>query len=182
MIKQLALLFIVFSTSSYAANEELEAKAKAGDPESQYLMGYSFERGQNNPVDPAKAVLWYEKAVANDHPAAKHRLALMYVTGTWVNQDYTKVVELFEAAAKQKYPAAQADYAMFLIGLAPPGYQKPIEGYAWLTVLMHNNPGSSADIIDVMQQLGDTLSASELIAARELGAEYVLLYSPDKVN
>jgi hypothetical protein len=47
---------------------------------------------------------------------------------------------------------------------------------------MHNNPGSSADIIDVMQQLGDTLSASELIAARELGAEYVLLYSPDKVN
>lgn len=180
MIKQILALLIAFSSSAYAVPEDLEAEANEGNPESQYLMGYSYERGQGNPVDPAKAFYWYEKAVVNNHPAAQHRMGLMYATGTWVEQDFAKTAALFDAAAKQKYPAAQADYAMFLIGLAPPEFKNPIEGYAWLTVIMTSHPGSSEDIINIMQQMDSFLSAADLIAAKELGAEYVIAYSPEK--
>ncbi len=180
MIKQILALFIVLTTSAYAVPEDLESDANAGNPESQYLMGFSYERGQGNPVDPAKAVYWYEKAIVNNYPAAQYRLGLMYATGTWVKQDFTKTAELFAAAAKQKYPAAQADYAMFLIGLAPPEYKNPIEGYAWLTVVMTSHPGFSEDVINIMQQMDSYLSAADLIAAKELGAEYVVAYSPEK--
>lgn len=180
MIKRLAYFFIIFSTSAYAVTEELAAKADAGDADSQYLMGYSFEKGEDNPLDPAKATFWYEKAVAADHPAAKHRLGLMYATGTWVKQDFNITAELFESAAKQKYPAAQMDYAMFLVGLAPPEYKKPIEAYAWLTVLKKNFPASSDDVSGIMQQLDSMLSKTELIEAIELGKEYVAAYSPEQ--
>lgn len=180
MIKQILVLFILFSTSVYAVPEDLESQANEGNPESQYLMGYSYERGQGNPIDPAKAVYWYEKAAANNSPAAQHRLGLMYATGTWVEQNFNKTATLFDAASKQKYPAAQADYAMFLIGLAPPEYKNPIEGYAWLTVIMTSHPGSSEDVINIMQQMDSFLSAADLIAAKELGAEYVIAYSPEK--
>lgn len=180
MIKHLALSLIIFSSSVYAVTDEDEFQANAGNPEAQFLMGNSFEKGDGKDVDVAKAVFWYEKAAANNHPAAQHRLGLLYATGTWVEQNFDKTAELFEAAAKQNYAAGQMDYAMFLLGLAPAEYKKPIEAYAWLTVIKNNNPESAADISNIMRQLDTMLSATELVAAKELGAEYIVTYAEEE--
>jgi uncharacterized protein len=179
MTNKLAVLFILFSTSVYAVTDEDEFQAHAGNPEAQYLMGNSFEKGQGNDVDLAQAVFWYEKAAANNNPAAQHRLGLMYATGTGVGQDFNKTAELFEASAIQNYSPGQMDYAMFLIGLGPAEYKKPVEAYAWLTLIKKNNPSSYADISNIMQQLDTALTPSELISARELGAEYINTYKPE---
>lgn len=176
MIKKIALFFLIFSSSVYAITKEDEFQANSGNPEAQYLMGSSFEKGEGNEIDLAKAVYWYEKAAANNHPAAQHRLGLMYASGTWVAQDFSKTAELFEASAKQNYPAGQMDYAMFLLGLAPAEYKKPIEAYAWLTVIMNNNPESAADITNIMRQLDSVMSPEDLVAAKELGVEYIDIY------
>ena len=179
MINKLALLFILFSTSAYAVTDEDEFQANAGNPEAQFLMGNSFEKGQGNEIDLAQAVFWYEKAAANNNPAAQHRLGLMYATGTGVTQDFNKTAELFEASAMQNYSPGQMDYAMFLIGLGPAEYKSPIEAYAWLTLIKKNNPGSYEDISNIMQQLDTLLTPTELITAKKLGAEYIKTYKPE---
>ncbi len=178
MIKSLAIFVLIFTTSVFAVTDEDEFQANSGNPEAQFLMGNSFEKGDGKDADMAKAVYWYEKAAANNHPGAQHRLGLLYATGNWVEQDFDKTAELFEAAAKQNYAAGQMDYAMFLLGLAPAEYKKPVEAYAWLTVIKNNNPESAADISNIMRQLDTMLSPTELVAAKELGAEYIITYAP----
>ena len=177
------LILAVIFTSSLAAcaasgMKDLEKMADSGDSDAQYLIGYSFERGQNNRKDPGQAVKWYELASDNSHPRAQHRLGLMYAIGSGVQQDFSKVARLFESAAKQKYDAAQMDYAMFLYGMGPPEYKNEVEAYAWFIVIESNYPTAFASINDLKLKLEAQLSSEELIRAKNLGIEYVSKYSP----
>lgn len=174
------ILFLLFPLSAIAGMNELEHQAESGDASAQYLMGYSFEMGQNNPVNLSKAVKWYQEASANNHSRAQHRLGLMYATGKGVPTDFGKTAELFEAAAKQKDSAAQMDYAMLLFGMAPPEYKNPKEAYAWFAVIEANNSRAYASIKDLKPKIEAELSKTELQQAIELGAEYVAKYSPNK--
>ncbi|WP_428242717.1 tetratricopeptide repeat protein [Gynuella sp.] len=179
-MKVVSIIFLLlFSVGAIAGMNELEQRAKSGDANAQYLMGYSFETGQNNPVNLSKAVRWYKEASANNNPRAQHRLGLMYATGSGVPTDFAKTAELFEAAAKQKDPAAQMDYAMLLFGMAPPEYKNPVEAYAWFAVIEANDPKAYASIKDLKSKLEAELSKKQLQQAVELGAEYVAKYSPN---
>lgn len=180
-MKVVSIIFLlVFSVGVIAGMNELEQQAKSGDANAQYLMGYSFEMGQNNPVNPSKAVKWYKEASANSNPRAQHRLGLMYATGNGVPTDFEKAAKLFEAAAKQKDPAAQMDYSMLLFGMAPPEYKNSIEAYAWFAVIEANDPKANASIKDLKSKIEAELSKTELQQAIELGVEYVAKYSPNK--
>ncbi len=174
------ILSLLLPLTAIAGMDELEQQAKAGDANAQYLMGYSFEMGKNNPVSPGQAIKWYKEASANNNPRAQHRLGLMYATGSGVPTDFSKTAKLFEAAAKQKDPAAQMDYTMLLFGMAPPEYKNPIEAYAWFSVIEENDPRAYASIKDLKPKIEAELSKQELQQAIELGAEYVAKYSPNK--
>ena len=180
-MKKFILMLVVSSFIAACASsgmKELEQRAVSGDSDAQYLVGYSFERGQNNQKDLIEAAKWYEKASSNNHPRAQHRLGLMYASGGGVQQDFSKTAELFESAAKQKYDAAQMDYAVFLYGMAPPEYKNPIEAYAWFSVIESNYPAAYASIKDLKLNLEAQFSPEELNRAKQLGAEYVSKYSP----
>lgn len=180
-MKVVSIIFLLlFSVGAIAGMKELELQAKSGDANAQYLMGYSFEMGQNNPVNLSKAVKWYKEASANNNPRAQHRLGLMYATGSGVPTDFSKTAELFEAAAKQKDPAAQMDYTMLLFGMAPPKYKDPVEAYAWFAVIEANDPNAYASIKDLKPKLEAQLSQEQLQQAIDLGAKYVAKYSPNK--
>ncbi|WP_052692036.1 tetratricopeptide repeat protein [Teredinibacter purpureus] len=174
------IFFLLFSAGTIAGMSELEEQAKSGDANAQYLMGYSFEMGQNNPVNLSKAIKWYKEASANNNPRAMHRLGLMYATGSGVPSDFAKTAELFEAAAKQKDPAAQMDYTMLLFGMAPPEYKNSVEAYAWFAVIEANDPTAYASIKDLKPKLEAELSKKQLQHAIDLGAEYIAKYSPNK--
>jgi TPR repeat protein len=173
----LAIIFALASPA-FAGMAELQAKANAGNAEAQYLMGYSYERGQNNPRNLELAAQWYQKAVSNNFARAQHRLGLMYATANGVPRDFSKTVALFEAAAKQKYPAAQMDYAMLLYSMAPPEYVNKPEAYAWFEVIKANYSDGYSSIRELHEKLEAQLLAEEVAAAKARGASYVEQYSP----
>ncbi|WP_444903074.1 tetratricopeptide repeat protein [Microbulbifer sp. CnH-101-E] len=180
-MKLVSIIFLfLFSVGAIAGMDELEQQAKSGDANAQYLMGYSFEMGQNNPVNLSKAIKWYKEASVNNNPRAQHRLGLMYATGNGVPTDFAKTAELFEAAAKQKDPAAQMDYTMLLFGMAPPEYKNAIEAYAWFAVIEANDSKAYQSIKELKPKLEAELSKKQLQQAIELGTDYVAKYSPNK--
>ncbi len=79
----------------------LETKAKAGDVEAQYEMGWRHALGMEVDLDDDVAVEWLEKAAAVGHMLAQNNMGARYYTGDGVEQDLKKAYRLFFEAANQ---------------------------------------------------------------------------------
>lgn len=72
-----------------AAKWHLRA-AESGHAESQYYMGFAFEKAVGVKQDNPKAMTWYEYAAEQGHPLAQGSLGLMYESGAGGAADDTK--------------------------------------------------------------------------------------------
>ena len=79
----------------------LEAKAKAGDVEAQYEMGWRHALGREVDLDDDVAVEWLEKAAATGHMLAQNNMGARHYTGEGVAQDYKQAYRFFFQAANQ---------------------------------------------------------------------------------
>ena len=79
----------------------LETKAKAGDVEAQYEMGWRHALGMEVDLDDDVAVEWLEKAAAVGHMLAQNNMGARYYTGDGVEQNLKKAYRLFFLAANQ---------------------------------------------------------------------------------
>ena len=61
--------------------DTLETKAKAGDVEAQYEMGWRHALGMEVDLDDDVAVEWLEKAAAVGHMLAQNNMGARYYTG-----------------------------------------------------------------------------------------------------
>jgi TPR repeat protein len=68
--------------------EEVKAKAKAGDAESQFELGRRFDKGEGLRRDLVEAVKWYRKAAEQNHAGAQNNLGFCYANGEGVVQDH----------------------------------------------------------------------------------------------
>ncbi len=82
-------------------------RAKQGDADAQYNLGYMYENGEGVEGDYVIAAEWYEKAAGQGHAKAQNNLAFLYRKGYGVPQDMAKAVELYEKAAGQGCAIAQ---------------------------------------------------------------------------
>ena len=81
--------------------DTLEAKAKAGDVEAQYEMGWRHALGMEVDLDDDVAVEWLEKAAAVGHMLAQNNMGARYYTGDGVDRDLMKAYRFFFRAANQ---------------------------------------------------------------------------------
>ena len=86
-----------------------KAKAEAGDPEAQYLLGWLFRYGKKEGIfmDYEQAVYWYRKAADQGHAAAQNALGWMYKSGKGVSVDKKQAAYWFRKAAVQGHAVAQ---------------------------------------------------------------------------
>jgi TPR repeat protein len=100
--------------------------AEAGHSEAQNSMGSIYQAESRY----AEALLWYEKAAAQNNALAISNLAFMYDQGLGVNQDIERARQLYLKSAN--LGEAQAMYNLGLMyGSGQLGKQDPINACAW---------------------------------------------------
>lgn len=140
-----------------AALRELQPLAEQGDAHAQAYVGYLNETGRGVPANPAAAILWYKKAIAQagkGNPAgvswARYNLAAMLREGRGGAKDAKAAAALFEQAALQNEPDAQ--------------YQ--------LGVMLHSGEGISADVAKAITWFKKAAGNGLHDALTNLGAAY----------
>ena len=94
---------------------EMEARARAGDPESQAELARRLLTEAPNARKNRRALILLRHAAAAGSATGLHLLALLHLRGQGLSQDLTKGVELLESAAYRGSKAAQADLAHALL-------------------------------------------------------------------
>lgn len=87
--------------------QTVEQKAQGGDPESQFILGNRFLKGNGVSKNEAIAAVWFEKSASRGHPGAQFSLGWMYEQGNGVPQDFSKAAEWYQKAANQGDATAQ---------------------------------------------------------------------------
>lgn len=82
------------------------AQAEGGDPEAQFRLGETYERGVGEEKDLPQAAAWYEKAAKLGHAEAMYHLGLMYENGRGVKADMATAEKWMMQAAKRKHEEA----------------------------------------------------------------------------
>lgn len=83
-------------------------QALIGIPEAQSELGRMYLIGDGVAQDSAKAVEWYQKAVAQGYAHAQFSLGASYAHGQGVPKDAAKAVELWQKSAAQGHTSAQS--------------------------------------------------------------------------
>lgn len=149
---------------------EIAALADQGDPIATYLLGYMFEYGVGVPEDPARARDWLEKAAAFNTPYGELELAA-FLRKHLVNEaDKPRALDLFKAAAAQRYAKAQAHLGDVLMtgDLAAhdgANYQRGLDllrqaaahgyPYAMFAVALRGAPEERAENVRALQGLAE---------------------------
>ncbi len=117
MKKILALMALGFSIGIANAQsiQQIREKADKGDAYSQYLMGYSYNKGINGATqDLSQARSWFKRAADNGFGAAAYFMGWYYYYGEGVTKNlnealkwYTKAAELGMAEAKPMIAACK---------------------------------------------------------------------------
>lgn len=96
------------------AEQYLQGAAETGIAEAQALLGLLY-RNSPDLVDPARAVEWLSKAVAQRYPVAFFPLSEMYENGIGVVRDLKKADELLRQAAEFGTAEAQLKIAKYYL-------------------------------------------------------------------
>ena len=81
--------------------EQLRKAAEQGDAETQYNLGYMYDKGEGVPENDREAVKWFRKAAEQGYALAQYGLALMYANDDGVGKDYVKAYAWANLAAVQ---------------------------------------------------------------------------------
>lgn len=91
--------------------------ANAGDYGfSQWILGNCRTHGlMNSYVDKLEGFDWYLKAAYNGHPTAQNNVAVEFLNGILVDQDYDQAIDWFEKAVAQDDQFALNNYGTMLV-------------------------------------------------------------------
>jgi TPR repeat protein len=92
------------------AIQNAQIRADRGDANAQALLGKAYYEGVGVTRNYATALIWLNKAVAQNNPDAMFVLGLMYELGRGVKQDLNRAIGLFDKAAGlgQRYAQMEA--------------------------------------------------------------------------
>lgn len=93
---------------SAAIDPKLLALADAGDPKSQLLVGFAYERSEGGTLDPAQAPVWYRKAAESGDATAQFILGWENCQGLGVPKDEAQADAWFRKAGEHAYSISQA--------------------------------------------------------------------------
>ena len=145
-----------------------DSLAKKNNPLAEYWVGHMSELGLGVPRDPAKAIEFYKKAVAQDVAPAELRLGEMYLHGNLVLPDFAQAKSYLEQAAYHGEPrAAMLLGQMYHDGIGMPADQT--QAYAWSEVATLEGSAFAQRDRDVsLHDLSDADQKSAIARAREI--------------
>lgn len=85
-------------------------KAKAGDIDAQYYLGFQYELGIEVEQDNQQAHYWYEQAALQGDARSQYSLGYLYHEGIGVKRDINQAKQWYEKSSQQHY--AEAQYAL----------------------------------------------------------------------
>ena len=92
----------------------IQNKAKEGDTEAQYELGWRHALGMGAELDDEVALHWLARAAAGQHPLAQNNLGARYYSGDGVKQDIIEAyLWFYRAAAQHDRKAAKNRDAVF---------------------------------------------------------------------
>lgn len=103
--------------------------ADYGDRESQFILAQAYENGDNTPINPRKAFVFYKKAAEQGHLESCMRLGKIYLENKWVQKDLDKSLFWLTQAAEQGYIPAQLKLASLYETSEKKDY---VSSYYWL--------------------------------------------------
>lgn len=131
----------------------LEALAKKGDPQGQYLFGHLLDLGLGVKADPQAALHWWLAAAAARHPQALYRAGLAYLHGRGVDPDASRGLELLEQAALLGVHEAETAIGMALFNnIKGPGHVP--EAMVWLSCAAEAGDRQAAETLGLMYAKG----------------------------
>src|SRR6266446_3364491 len=92
--------------------KEVQAKAQAGNADSEAELGLRYYNGEGVAKDQAEAVKWYRKAAEQNDADAQYNLGVCYEHGEGVTKDPVEAVKWFRKAAQQNDARAQYNLAV----------------------------------------------------------------------
>jgi len=110
---------------------EVEAKAEAGDADSQVELGLRYEKAEGVAKDPVEAVKWFRKAAEQNYAKAQCILAACVDAGEGVAKDPVEAAKWYRKAAEQNLGPAQRNLGRCYLrgdGVA----EDLVEAYKWL--------------------------------------------------
>lgn len=102
------------SDDPISAMSDLKKAADAGHAKAQSLLGYIFDKAEENDT----ALYYYSLAAEQEYPEAQYRLGSLYASGeVFEKKDYSKALEWFTKAAEKGYgPAVEVLAISYLDG------------------------------------------------------------------
>lgn len=123
-------------------------KAKAGDPQAQFITGLCIETGSSGQSqDHAGAAWWYDRAVKQGNYDAMVRLGLLHLYGRGVRQDRNRTRELLTKAALSGHPEAMYQLGLFL-SVIMNQEEQAIQWYKKAAAKGHSRAGRMIDTLD----------------------------------
>ncbi len=82
--------------------QEVKAKAKAGDAESQVQLGLRYDQGEGGVAkDLVEAAKWFRKSAEQNYAKAQYNLGVCYDNGQAVAKDQAEAAKWYRKAAEQ---------------------------------------------------------------------------------
>ncbi|MEN9560298.1 MAG: hypothetical protein RLZZ502_1509 [Pseudomonadota bacterium] len=150
-------------SSSGEASDELKKKARLGDVESQFKLGYSL-RQSGRLEDDKQAVDWFKKASVRGHQDASFYLGMHYAEGRGVLQDYPEAMHIIGKLADANHANAQNMVGNFYRrGLGMP--INKAKAYVWYNIAAAKGHRDAMSFRDIM---GSQLTGTDLAEAQKL--------------
>lgn len=81
--------------------------AELGHAESQFCLGYCYEKEIGVFNDLSESVKWYKKAAEQGYAEAQWRIGMFYEEGVGVSKDYSEAIKWYKKSAEQGNRSAQ---------------------------------------------------------------------------
>jgi TPR repeat protein len=193
MLRNILILFIIYSAQIQAdydsanvalkagdyeiAFNEFQSLAEAGNAEAQNKLGMMYQRGIGIPQDPAEALKWYRKAADDGYTFAQYNLGSMYQKGICIQQDTPEALKWYRMAAEQGVMEAQ--YNLGIMYFSGDGIPKDvIQAYAWIDVSVMGGDERAKNSRDLIES---EMSPEQIEEAQKLAKEYWQTYGNRKL-
>lgn len=178
---QLAALLSA-SAQAAAIDPALLAKAQAGDPVSEVLVGESYAEGKLVAKDLKTAAAWYRRAADQGSISAERHLAALYRDGgKGFPRDMAQAAIWYAKAAEQGDVTAQATLGLlYSIGQGLP--QNNVEAYFWLDLAASVPGPSQQQYAANRQMIGSRLTTDELAEAGERVAQWLAAHPRSAIS
>ena len=180
----LSILFLATTLLAAAENDDLAAKANAGDALAQLALGQALASGKGAKKDPKAAIEWLTKAADQGNIDAQLALGKLHLGGSGIPKNSAESAKWYRLAAGQGSTTAQIQLArMHLAGSGVP--KDEVEACKWAKIAFAKGDKQAKGLIEFFYQKLDAQQlakaealAREILDRKPAGSEGVPLVAP----